>query len=150
MMANNNPLPVLTFLLGEQTYALPILQVVEVAAMVEMTDLVNARAEVIGAANRHGEVLPMLDLCQVMGLERVEYDDDTLFIVAQNDDRTLCGLIVNTVQQVQHIGREHITTNAASAYIQGISTHHAQLIQILDINAIMDAYLVRTHTVEGK
>ena len=147
-------LPVLTFQLGEQTYALPIAQVVEVAAMVQLTNLLHTRPEVLGAASRHGEVLPMLDLGQVMGTGSIAFDEETLFIVVQRSGQgsagAMCGLVVELVQQVQYLAPQHITQNGVSQYIHGITTHHTNLIQILDMNTIMDTYLARANTVEGE
>ena len=49
--------PVLTFRLATQQYGLPIDQVLEVAAMVALTTVPDAPPEMMGLANRHGEVL---------------------------------------------------------------------------------------------
>jgi purine-binding chemotaxis protein CheW len=57
--------PVLTFTLGDGIYALPIEEVIEVAAMVELIPLADAPPEILGMVNRHGEIMPVLDLRQV-------------------------------------------------------------------------------------
>jgi chemotaxis signal transduction protein len=80
-------LPFLLFQMGPQYYALAIDGVVEVAAMVELVQTPGINAEFIGIANRHGAVLPMLDLPVIFRLPPTKIDMSTLFIVVQAADR---------------------------------------------------------------
>jgi purine-binding chemotaxis protein CheW len=76
--------PVLTFRLANQHYALPIEQVLEVAAMVSITTVPDAPPAMLGLANRHGEVLPIIDMRKAFRLPTSEITVATMFIVAES------------------------------------------------------------------
>lgn len=94
-------LPVLSFRLGEQRYALMIEDVVEVAAMVALAPVPDAPPHLLGVANRHGEVLPMLDLRLMFGLVPQPIEAATLFIVVQYEGQ-ITGLVVDEINQVEY------------------------------------------------
>lgn len=147
-MTHGRDLAVLTFMLGDQYYALPIANVAEVAAMVELTALANARPEVLGAANRHGSVLPMFDLRIIMNHEERPVDDMTLFVVAGTDNNPI-GLVVDQILQVEYLPGARIKTAGAGQYIYGIITDAGRMIQILDLDSIVETYLSDTLVGEG-
>jgi purine-binding chemotaxis protein CheW len=134
-------MPVLTFTLDDQFYALPIDQVVEVASMVELVHPSRAQPEVLGMANRHGEVLPVLDLRLIMGAVAKPVDEWTLFMVAHFRGQ-LFGLVVDEVQQVDYIPVAHIhQSTTAGLYVRGIISFKQRLIQIIALEPLMAAYV---------
>lgn len=141
-------LPLLTFALGDQDYALPIGDVVEVAVMVALTRLADVPAAVLGMANRQGQVLPMLDLAQIMGHDPVMIDDTTLFIVAGAS--RLAGLVVDTVRQVEYVSRNKLDKSAAGKYIRGIISYEQRLIQVIELDAVLNAYLSDAWSLESE
>lgn len=147
--ALDTDLAVLTVMLGDQFYALPIDDVVEVAAMVELTKLANASVELLGAANRHGSVLPMLDLRIVLEQMHRPVDDSSLFVVAQSSDQII-GLVVDQILQVEYIDSNAIKAAGVGEFIIGIITVNGRMIQILELASLIDAYLSPSMTQEGK
>ena len=142
-------LAVLTIILGDQYYALPIDDVVEVAAMVELTMLANASAELLGAANRHGNVLPMLDLRMVLKHQHTPIDDTSLFVVAQTNNQ-MVGMVVDQILQVEYIDSSAIKTVGVGGHIQGVTTEQGRMIQVLELASIIDTYLSASMTREGQ
>lgn len=137
---NLDMIPILTFALGEQYYALIIDAVVEVAAMVELISTTDERAEVLGVANRHGEVLPVLDLRLVMTSEASLISEWTLFVVAHKDGISV-GLVVDEVQQVEYIPAAQIHESSASGkYIRGIISYKQRLIQLVALGPLIADY----------
>lgn len=133
-------IPILTFALGEQYYALVIDAVVEVAAMVELTTTTDARPEVLGIANRHGEVLPVLDLRVAMKSQASPIDEWTLFIVAVYEGISI-GLVVDEVQQVEYIPAAQVHESSASGkYIHGIISYKQRLIQLVALGPLITDY----------
>ena len=142
-------LAVLTIMLGDQYYALPIGDVVEVAAMVELTMLANASAELLGAANRHGSVLPMLDLRMVLKHQHTPIDDTSLFVVAQTNNQ-MVGMVVDQILQVEYIDSSAIKTGGVGGHIRGVTTEQGRMIQVLELASIIDTYLSTSMTREGQ
>ena len=132
--------PILTFALGEQYYAIVIEAVVEVAAMVELISTTDARPELLGIANRHGEVLPVLDLRLVMKSKASPIDEWTLFVVAIHEGKSV-GLVVDEVQQVEYIPAAQVHESSASGkYIHGIISYKQRLIQLVALGPLIADY----------
>jgi len=148
-MKNDDRLPILTFVLGEQHFALRIEDVVEVAAMVALTAISGTQAAVLGAANRHGEVLPMLDMRQVIGLSPLQVDDDTLFIVARRGTH-LVGLVVDLILQVEYANPRQIDRRATGHHVSGVVSDDRWLIQLLDVHALLQTFLPESVMIEGE
>lgn len=133
--------PVLTFRLDQQEYALPVDEVVEVAALVELTQVNGAVPELLGVANRHGAVLPVLDLRRVLGTPDTGLDTTTLFIVGQYEDQML-GLVVDEVQQVEFIPPDASHKSSTSGqHIRGIISYRQRMLQIIELASLADEYL---------
>lgn len=138
--------PVLTFTLGGQRYALLIDDVVEVVSMVELVQLPGTPPEVEGIANRHGSVLLILDLRRILNHEVSPVDVTTLFVVVARDER-MVGLIVDDVEQVEYIPAEQLSqTSTPGKYIRGIISHEGQLVQVIAVEPLLTEYLTEAPT----
>gem|GEM_PF-635767 len=136
-----NQLPVITFSIDERYYALPIADVIEVAAMVEAIKVPDSRPELLGVINRHGSILPLLDMRRVFGVDPKPIQVSTLFIVASYQNQTV-GLVVDAVFQVEYIDETEIeTTQAYGRYVRGIVTQESVVIQIITLEAILSQFL---------
>ena len=134
-------LPVLTFSLAGQRYALLITDVVEVVAMVELMTLKDAHPEILGMINRHGTVLPMLDLRLIMGHDARSVTTSTLFIVVEHGSRQF-GLVVDEVHQVEYVDSNQMqTATKAGKFIRGIIGYKSELMQIIDPAPLLVNYL---------
>ena len=134
-------LPILTFTIGEQYYGLPIERVVEVATMVAPIKIPSNNPAVIGIVNRHGSVLPMLDLRRVFADEASVITDATLFIVGQFEDQQV-GLLVDSIEQVEYIAKTQMRLSAAAGkYIHGIISYNNMLIQLITLEPLIEDYL---------
>lgn len=140
---------VVTFMLGDQFYALLIDDVIEVAAMVELIHLANARAEVLGAVNRHGVVLPILDARLMLGHDAQRIDDMTMFIVVGVNEPVI-GLVVDRVLQVEYISGQKLNLSGIDRFIRGLLTQGGRVIQLLDLDQILEAFLPESAVQEGQ
>jgi len=139
--ANSAAQPVLLFNIGDGIYALPIDDIVEVAAMVELTSLPDAVPEILGVANRHGAILPMLDLRRVFKQEAAPVTPSTLFIVVEQGGRR-AGLVVDDVQQVEYIDAlQFEQSSVPGRFIRGIISYKSQLIQVISLPAVWETFL---------
>ncbi len=131
----------LIFLLHQQYYGLTIQQVVEVAAMVELVATPGTDDVFLGAANRHGEVLPMLDLRPIFRQPAARIDTSTLFIVAQVDS-LLVGLVVDEIQRIEYFDSRKIRpATSREPLVQGVVPYGENLIQIIALSALLEKFL---------
>jgi purine-binding chemotaxis protein CheW len=127
----------LTFRLSGQDYALPIDNVIEIAAMVEVTRIAGAASSLLGVVNRHGTPIPMLDLRMVLEQPASPVDASMLFIVAQFENRSV-GLVVDEVLQVEYTAD---WSHESTRYIEGIIIQRGRLIQIVSLQRVLTAHL---------
>lgn len=136
----NNQLAVLTFRVGDQTFALPIDYVVEVMAMVESDSINGAKPGIIGIVNRHGTPMPLLDLRIILGKDSsAQVDASTLFIVVQDRAR-YAGLIVDEIYQVDYVAGVKPPPQGIR-FIQGIASDHQSMVQVIAVAAVLADYL---------
>lgn len=138
MMPNNSP--ALTFRLGDQHYAISLDEVVEVSAMLELISIADSPPEVLGMANRHGELIPIIDLRQLFGMSPLAVGLNTLFIVVKYE-ATLLGVVVDDIQRVDYLPIRQLQQSSTwGKYIEGIISYQAQTIQFIHIPAVIARY----------
>ncbi len=142
--ATYDKLPILTFTLGDESYALKIEGVVEVAAMVDYSPVTDANPALLGLINRHGQVMPLIDLRVVFQCHVPPIDSNVLFIVAQHDG-VLVGLVVDAVNQVEYMEQGDSTVAPGGGrWIEEVASYGDKLIQIVSLTAIIENLLPET------
>jgi purine-binding chemotaxis protein CheW len=96
-----------TFVLAEQTYALPIAPIVQIVEMVAITALPQADSTIKGVVNYHGRTVPVLDLRRTLGLPPRDSDPDTHMIILTAAERMLA-LAVDRVLQVADLPQQQV------------------------------------------
>lgn len=134
-------LTVLAFRLGQQYYALPITQVIEVAAMVSYARLPNAADGLLGVVNRQGSNLLLLDLRQIFGWPAPPVTLTTFFIVA-GDEANRAGLVVDEVVRVQHIRADQSTAlTDEQHFVSHVLNDGEDLFQLVKLSQIIHTYV---------
>jgi purine-binding chemotaxis protein CheW len=93
---------VVKFTLARQLYGLPTRQVVEVQRMVAFTVLPVQPRGMLGVVNFRGEVIPLVDLRQVIDLPSQYVTLSTPILIARTRNR-LFGLVVDEVLEVESV-----------------------------------------------
>ncbi len=134
-------LPILIFTLGALTFALPIDEIVEVEAMVELIPVLDSPVPILGLVNRHGTVLPLIDLRVVFKQPAAPLTSTSLFIVATYQHRSI-GLVVDEVHQVEYISAAEMKEALSSGkYIRGIINHKSELIPMIALAPLINTFL---------
>jgi chemotaxis-related protein WspB len=139
---DDDRLPLLVFRLGDQHYALPVAQVIEVAAMVDLITLPETTPEVLGLANRHGDALPILDLRRIFEQPPQPITTTCLFIVARAMSSQMVGLVVDEVAQVSYIERSNLrAARGTGRYIKQVASGDHHILQVIDLQIVIDVHL---------
>jgi purine-binding chemotaxis protein CheW len=133
-------LPILTFQVGDQTYALRISDVLEVAAMVELLPMPQSTPEMLGLVNRHGEIIPLLDMRVIMGMERQAVNVDTFFIVVEHGSLHV-GLVVDKIDQVKYFPDEQFQSIPGNPLVRWIVNDSGVIVQVLEVDPIIGRVL---------
>ncbi|MBN1964870.1 MAG: chemotaxis protein CheW [Anaerolineae bacterium] len=143
--AAGSPASVVICALADRRYAIPVADLVEISALVRITPLPAAPPAVLGVINRHGRVIPLLDLRQCLGMTGAVLGLETLFVVVRGGPEqpdAAAGLVVDSVERVATLPPGAITLPAQSGpYIQGMAaTQGDSPLLVLDVPALLDAF----------
>lgn len=130
------------FYLGDQQYAIPIGQIQEIVIPEKVTVTPQVADFVEGVSNLRGQIIPIINLRKLMGLETRPRNADTRTIVVNVGQRTM-GCDVDTVTQVQRVfpdkvqpAPETVMTSGAG-YILGFVKLDSELLILLDIAELL-------------
>jgi purine-binding chemotaxis protein CheW len=134
----------LTCRLGDETYAVDILQVQEIREVNDVTRVPHVAPFVRGVINLRGAIVPVVDLGLMFGLSEPAKLAGASAIVLDVDNR-LVGLVVSSVSDVLALAEDEIAatpemgTRAIAAAIAGIGTRKGAeaSVLILDVDYVM-------------
>lgn len=147
----------LTFLLGEESYAVDILRVREIRAWESATRVPNTPDYLVGILNLRGAIVPVVDLRRRFGLEAVDYQDRTVVIVVsvEEGERTrVVGIVVDGVPDVVGLAKEQIKTTPGNqssidpAFIVGLAQVDERVVMFIELDRLF-VELWETKVVEG-
>lgn len=101
--------PLLIFHLDQQAYALEVEYVAQIIPMLKLTPVPQTKNFIEGAANIHGEFVPVLDARSRLGLPRTAPQLNTPILLVNTGERKL-GLIVDRVDHVIHLPAEQVVS----------------------------------------
>lgn len=133
--------PLLVFRLAEQHYGLHIAHVVEVAAMVALTTVPESPEPLLGIANRHGDILPVLDLRIIFAADAVPVTTDTLFVVVEYGNH-MAGLVVDEVDGVRYLPQQSIRRSMTGPLVREMVNDGSDLIEIIALDSLFERYPV--------
>jgi len=128
----------LTFMLGEETYGLPILQVKGINQMQPFTHVPRMPSFVKGVINLRGKIIPIIDLRLKFGLMEAEHNERTCIIVVELEEGgRQSGLVVDEVSEVLDVTGDNIEPPPADGgvsleYLTGIGKAKGKVIMLLD------------------
>ncbi len=136
----------LTCRLGDETYAVDILQVQEIREVNEVTRVPHVAPFVRGVINLRGAIVPIVDLGLMFGFPEPAKLEGASAIVL-DVDRRLLGLVVSSVSDVLALAEDEISptpelgTRAIAAAIAGIGTRRgansASSVLLLDVDYVL-------------
>jgi purine-binding chemotaxis protein CheW len=139
--------PVITFRLGQETYAFHINRVKEVVRYLPITRIPKAPEYMPGIINLRGGVVTVIDLGLRFGLNPVENPDEAFIIVIEIEfeaSKYLIGLRVDIVLEVLRVLPDqmnetpHIGGLVATDYVDSIFLHNGTFISILNLDKSFD------------
>ena len=142
----------LTFKLGEELFALDVIQVREVLDVTAITKVPRAADFMRGVINVRGNVVPVADLRLKFGMPPAETTLDTRIVVMEiviDGDTMILGALADSVHDVMDMTRDRIEPPPKigarwnSKFIKGIGKYDDQFIIILDIDKVFSTEEVK-------
>jgi purine-binding chemotaxis protein CheW len=134
----NRDLQIVGFLIGRETYGVPITLVHEIVRMPEITPIPDAEASVEGVINLRGKIIPVVDLRKRFGQTEVTATGKNRILVTEVDNRRI-GLIVDSASEVLKIPPSDIEApptalqEAQANCVTGVAKLQGRLVILLDL-----------------
>ncbi len=140
---DSDVLQLVSFEIGTEEYAIPILAVQEINRMMSITRVPNSPPSVEGVINLRGRIIPVVDLRKRFGLSEVEDSADARIIVVEvGQQGRVLGFMVDRVNQVLRLARDIVdpapsVAGAAGAdFVEGVGKLEDRLLILLDLDRL--------------
>ena len=135
----------IAFQLGEGHFALPLRALVEVLPLLPVRALAHAPAGVAGVINYRGQVVPVLDLCQLaLGQPCAERVSTRLLVLRWQQAGREIGLLALMVERALselRIDPKSLTPPPlridATPYLAGLAVAASGLVQLIDVSRLL-------------
>lgn len=134
-------LHIIGFMIGNEEFAVPILNVKEIIKPIEYTRVPAVPNYVLGVFNLRGTVLPLISMRLKFGLSAIRQDADTRFLVVTQRDEMI-GFMIDRLTSAIRIPENDIepipeTFNENQNLLQGIGKREDRLITILNVENLL-------------
>jgi purine-binding chemotaxis protein CheW len=134
-----------TFTINKEEYGIQIMKVQEINRVSEITNVPRAPYFVDGVTNLRGNVIPVINIRGLFGLEDRKADDRTRIIIVDIGG-TKTGLRVDQVNEVLRLPKHDIEktppiiTNGTNKYMEGVCKMEGgkRMVVLLNVEKILD------------
>ncbi|MBA3031200.1 MAG: chemotaxis protein CheW [Desulfobacteraceae bacterium] len=136
----------LTFTLGEEDFALEIGKIREVLDYTTITKVPRMPEFLRGVINLRGNVVPVIDLKQKLGMGAIEQSVDTCIVIVEimiDDEMTQMGALADSVKEVTEIDPSDISPppklgiKVNNEFIRGMGRQEDKFLIILNIDKVL-------------
>lgn len=136
----------LSFRLGSEEFGIEILRVVEIIAIMQVTEVPRMPEFIRGVINLRGKIIPVFDLRLKFGMPMKAYNERTCIILAQMEHEgalIATGIIVDEVSEVLPINREAwedtpvFGAGIDARFLLGVGKIDERVILLLDVDRIL-------------
>jgi purine-binding chemotaxis protein CheW len=142
--AGSELLQLVSFMVGTEEFAIPILAVQEINRMLQITRVPGSPTFVEGVINLRGKIIPVMNLRKRFGLADAEKSNDERIIVVEVDSRVI-GFTVDQVNEVLRIPANivepppQMVCGIDSDYVQGVGKLNDRLLILLSLERLFSA-----------
>jgi purine-binding chemotaxis protein CheW len=141
----------LTFVLGGEVFALPILDITEIMEFRNLTVVPMMPTFIRGVINLRGRVVPVVDMAARFGRGTTQIARRTSIIIVENpgdaddgdDGNQDMGIMVDAVNKVVHLSADDIEPPPAfgagirTDFIAGMAKYDGEFIIVLDVSRVL-------------
>jgi chemotaxis signal transduction protein len=128
----------LTFELFSENYAIQIEYVKEIISLCDITAVPKSPSYVEGIINRRGEIIPIINLRNIVMAGGGESEPTNIVIVEYDD--VLLGVLIDKIKETITIGAENVTplpqNNTSTKFVSTTGRYEGKVYLILDLSDI--------------
>lgn len=136
----------LLFHVKDECYAVDVREVVEIIPKVKLRSIPKAPGYVAGLLNYRGESVPVLDLCMLLHDKNCAAVFSSRIVLVNYPDTSgtrvlglLAEQVTDTLQREAEEFRPSTLVSTFAPYLSEVTTHRDQLVQRIDISALLPA-----------
>jgi purine-binding chemotaxis protein CheW len=139
----------MSFTLGAEEYAIPLLRVKEVIAMTDTTPVPYAPGYFKGIMNLRGQIISVIDLRMKFKMPKADLNLDSAIVILDLAPYTV-GVVVDSVNNVLALAEGEVSVppelegGGKSELILGVTRRAGKLILILDIERVLNLSDLKT------
>lgn len=139
--SGTNELEIVEFEVANNKFGINVIKVKEIIQPIPVTFIPHAHPHVEGIIQLRGEVLPVVDMLRVLGIQKAERSPQQKYIVAEfNKQRVV--FHVDNVTQIHRISWDQIEKpsdmyQGGTSQVIGVIKQNEQMILLLDFERIM-------------
>jgi purine-binding chemotaxis protein CheW len=134
----------IVFALAGTKYTVLMSQVIEVGEMNTFTRIPNVPDWVLGITNLHGDIVSIVDIRALLGLEREDSTENYNLLVTQTFEGDItASLIVEQVLGIANISAAQIQVvetaaqDGLTSYVRGVYTCDGELLNVLNLEGLL-------------
>lgn len=141
-IVSDDELEFISLLAGDQSFCLELHRVREIRRWEPVTILPHAPSYILGVVNLRGAVVPIVDLAQKLGFQRIQPTNRNVIIISKYE-RQVIGFLVESVSEIFTKGRDEVKETPSISgssdlpFIQGVISQEEDMIRIINIDALM-------------
>ena len=129
------------FIIGEEEFAIPILNIQEIIKPITYTRVPSTPAYVLGMFNLRGNVIPLIDLRRKFHIQPKNEDRETRYIVMKDEDN-IAGFVIDKLTEAIRLTTSQIdyppeTLKKDKGVISGIGKRENSIITILKVEGLL-------------
>ncbi len=135
---------IVIFRIGEDYISCPISQVREIIQLEEVTPVPSTPEEIRGIINRRGEIITIIDLPKVLGIDVELKETEAQLIILYQEDENI-GVMTSEVTEIPTINEEDVEEPSEALespvnkkYLKGIVKHEGNLVLLTDLLGILE------------
>lgn len=133
--------PYIVFSLGtSERFCVPLLDVVEITTVPDITALPHQSERLAGIAMFRGNVIAVGRFDKIVGFTHDQYrEPNNMIVFHANNGSELVGLLVQDVHDIKHISEhEKMSPNFHSAYVEFVIRDNSLLIQNINVLKLLE------------
>jgi len=141
--SSEDVLQLVSFEIGVEEYAIPILAVQEINRMMPITPVPHSPEAVEGVINLRGRIIPVIDMRKRFGITpSAEHNDARIIVVEIGSDSRVIGFTVDRVHEVIRLDKSIIDPAPTAGvslnadFIQGVGKLDERLLILLDLERL--------------
>ena len=128
------------FTLSNKMYGVPILNVLEIGTLDNITPVPNLPIWIRGVTNIRGEIVSVVDLGTYLGIAKMDrLDSGKMLVIRSLDEEISSAIIVDHVSQIYNVPKESImktetkVEDKMTPFLSGVCDFNDELIILLDL-----------------